>query len=114
MPAITLVNPVLLRGDMNDWGEGDVFTLQEDGSYTLTLGLNQGVYTFKVATNDWAVMDLGAKDEDSRLIVLDTVVHLAPHSNAAFILEVDEEREFVFSVEYDSDGNTVLIVTELH
>jgi Leucine-rich repeat (LRR) protein len=114
VPAITLVNPVLLRGDMNDWGEGDVFTQQEDGSYTLTLGLNQGVYTFKVATNDWAVMDLGAKDEASRLIVIDKVVQLAAHSNAAFILEVDEERELVFSVEIDSDGNAVLIVTELH
>jgi hypothetical protein len=111
--AITLVNPVLLRGDMNDWGEGDVFTRLEDGSYSLTKKLSPGTYTFKIATSEWVIMDLGAKDEESRLIVLDRAVQLAADSNASFVLEVDAERELVFLVESDSAGIAVLRVSEL-
>lgn len=110
---ITLVNPVLLRGDMNDWGVGDVFTKLEDGSYYLALNLEAGTYTFKIATKDWAMMDLGADDEASRLIVLNKFVTLTADSNASFVLEVNDRRELVFVVEHDSDGTAVLSVSEL-
>jgi hypothetical protein len=110
---ITLVNPLLLRGDMNDWGVGDVFTKLEDGSYYLALNLGAGTYTFRIATNDWAVMDLGAKNEESRLIVRDRPVQLIADSNASFVLEVNDGSELVFVVEYDSNGTAVLRVNEL-
>jgi hypothetical protein len=110
---VTLVNPVLLRGDMNDWGVGDVFTKLEDGSYYLALNLEAGTYTFKIATKDWAMMDLGADDEASRLIVLNKFVTLTADSNASFVLEVNDRSELVFVVEHDSDGTAVLSVSEL-
>lgn len=98
---------------MNDWGVGDVFTELEDGSYYLALNLEAGTYTFKIATKDWAMMDLGADDEASRLISLNKIVTLTADSNASFILEIDEGSELVFLVEYASSGIAVLSVSEL-
>ena len=85
---IDLVEPLLLRGDMNDWSVADAFVLHEDGVYRVVKELPLGTYTFKVATDNWAVMDLGAPDEASRLVGLGQRNQLAEFSNLSFVLEV--------------------------
>ena len=110
---ITLVTPVLLRGDMNDWGESDVFTPLEDGSYRLSIQLQRGTYAFKIATDDWAVMDLGAEDEASRLIVMNRPVGLSADSTAFFMLTVTNEHQIVFTLDHDANGAKFLVVSEV-
>ena len=110
---ITLVAPVLLRGDMNDWGKGDVFTQLEDGSSSLVIQLQRGTYTFKIATDDWAVMDLGAEDEASRLVAMNLPVRLSANSTASFVLTITDEDRIVFAIDQDVNGDMFLVVSEL-
>ena len=60
MDLNSLTQPLLLRGDMNDWGTDLVFEAQPDGTHTLSLALAPGMYGFKIATADWSEADLGA------------------------------------------------------
>ena len=83
---ITLVAPVLLRGDMNDWGTELAFEEHEDGSYTLQTDIDAGTYTFKIASDNWAVMDLGARNESERLIEIGKLVDLAENASTPFII----------------------------
>ena len=72
-----LSQPLLLRGDMNDWGTDLAFEAQMDGTHTLTLDLVPGTYGFKIATADWAEADLGAVGVSYEL-VLGESIDIAP------------------------------------
>ena len=45
-----------LRGSMNDWGATDAnkMTKNEDGTYSITMDLVAGTYTYKAAIADWS------------------------------------------------------------
>lgn len=51
--------PVLLRGSMNDWGNQMPLSKQTDGSYVIEGPIPKGEYEFKLASDDWATVDLG-------------------------------------------------------
>lgn len=51
--------PVLVRGTMNDWGQQMPLTKQTDGSYVIEGPIPKGEYEFKLASADWATVDLG-------------------------------------------------------
>lgn len=61
--------PVFIRGTMNDWSTVD--ELQFDGvkTYSLSLPLAAGSYEFKVASEDWATVDLGAGAQGNSVVV---------------------------------------------
>lgn len=51
--------PMHLRGSMNDWGLGPRLVAQGD-DYIAELALPAGVHSFKLASEDWSAIDLGA------------------------------------------------------
>lgn len=51
---------LLLRGSMNDWGDQMPLTKQADGRYVIEGPIPKGDYEFKLASADWATVDLGA------------------------------------------------------
>jgi hypothetical protein len=104
---VTLYPPVLLRGDMNDWGTGLVFEKKEDGSYSLKTTIDAGTYTFKIASDNWAVMDLGAHSESERFIELEKPVDLSENAATPFIIELRDKAQLVFEINVDKQ----LIVT---
>jgi hypothetical protein len=108
--SIELTMPVLLRGDMNDWGLGLAFALGESEGYFLSVVLEPGLYTFKIASDDWARMDLGAATEGDRLINLGEPVALSRNASASFILSVVEAGDFVFEI----DAQNRLTVNRIH
>ncbi|MDG0980479.1 MAG: FG-GAP-like repeat-containing protein [Halieaceae bacterium] len=105
---VTLHPPVLLRGDMNDWGTELVFEESEDGSYILQTTIDAGTYTFKIASDNWAVMDLGAIGESERLVELGAPVDLAENASTPFIIELNGTVQLTFEITIDKQ----LIVTE--
>jgi hypothetical protein len=105
---VTLHPPVLLRGDMNDWGTELVFEKIEDGSYTLQTSIDAGTYTFKIASDNWAVMDLGANSESERFIELGKPVDLSENASTPFIIELNGKAQLVFEINVEKQ----LIVTE--
>ena len=52
--------PLFVRGTMNDWGEQLPLFKQADGSYVIEGPIPKGEYEFKLASADWATVDLGA------------------------------------------------------
>jgi CubicO group peptidase (beta-lactamase class C family) len=51
----------LLRGSMNNWGDGNGFVKTGTTTWALTLSLSPGTYEFKIATADWAGLNLGSR-----------------------------------------------------
>ncbi|MBM32919.1 MAG: pullulanase [Rheinheimera sp.] len=51
---------VFLRGGMNDWGEADAFQYLGANQYSVDISINAGSYEFKVASSDWATVNMGA------------------------------------------------------
>ena len=52
--------PLLLRGSMNDWGDQMPLSKHRDGRYVIEGPIPKGDYEFKLASADWATVDLGA------------------------------------------------------
>jgi Zn-dependent metalloprotease len=99
---VTLYPPVLLRGDMNDWGTELAFEKNDDGSYVLQTSIDAGTYTFKIANDNWAIMDLGASREEDRLISLNSSVALSNNAASPFILNVTQSTVLVFALSPDN------------
>jgi len=70
--------------------------------------IDAGTYTFKIATDNWAVMDLGAASESERLIESGKPVDLAENASTPFIIELRDKAKLVFEINVDKQ----LIVTE--
>ena len=92
---------VYLRGDFNDWGVTDKFNYQGGKVYSVTLDLALGSYQFKVASEDWSTVNLGALSGDNadRLITLGEDTMLAA-TNENLLIDVTsaEAYTFVFDV----------------
>ncbi|MBT0586469.1 alpha-1,6-glucosidase domain-containing protein [Alteromonas oceanisediminis] len=56
--------PVYLRGINGDWGTSNEFTYAGDGVYSIEVDVNAGENFFKVASEDWATVNLGATSPD--------------------------------------------------
>jgi pullulanase-type alpha-1,6-glucosidase len=69
-------NTVFVRGSLNGWGETDPLVYQGDGVYSVDIDLTGSDVEFKVATADWAAVNLGAFSEADAGIDLGTLKHL--------------------------------------
>ena len=60
---------VYIRGGMNGWGEVDALTYNDEkGAYTVDIELTTDQVQFKVATGDWATVNLGAENAESAVV----------------------------------------------
>ena len=92
---------VFLRGGMNGWGTDNPFTYTGGRIYQAAVNLDAGSYDFKVATDDWSTVNLGAvsADEADRRVVLGEDKALATTNDNLFIEITDAEPyTFVFDV----------------
>ena len=55
-----------VRGAMNEWGTGNPLTFKGAAGYAAIVDLDAQAYEFKVASEDWATVNLGAEDESAR------------------------------------------------
>jgi len=51
---------VFLRGGMNGWGETNAFSYVGANIYSVDISITAGNYEFKVASSDWATVNMGA------------------------------------------------------
>jgi hypothetical protein len=59
--------PIYVRGRMNDWGTKDTMRETSTGVYEVTLELEAGITQFKIASEDWRTVDLGAAGFDQSI-----------------------------------------------
>jgi hypothetical protein len=103
-----LSQPLLLRGDMNDWGTDLAFEARPDGTHTLTLDLVPGTYGFKVATADWAEADLGAVGVSYEL-VLGESIDIAP-SRELILLTVKSPGRYDLKLTQTAGSKVLLFI----
>jgi hypothetical protein len=102
---------VLLRGDMNGWDESTPLVYGSDGEYTVTVDLTPGTYGFKLASADWATVNLGALSADEAAVALDTPEALLVGSNDNLSIEITAEGSYVFTLDAYYPDTPVLTVS---
>ncbi|HFB66118.1 MAG TPA: DUF3372 domain-containing protein [Aeromonadales bacterium] len=92
--------PVFLRGDMNGWGETDTMTYQGNSVYSVDIALTIGTYNFKVASSDWATINLGAQGPDAvdKTVSLDSGYILVAGSNDNMAIDITTDGTYTFEV----------------
>jgi hypothetical protein len=102
---------VLLRGDMNGWDESTSLVYDSAGRYTVTVALTAGTYGFKLASADWATVNLGAMSADEAAVVLDTPEDLLPGSNDNLSIEIATDGSYVFTLDAYYPDTPILTVS---
>jgi len=63
---------VFVRGSFNDWGTGNTLTYEGNGVYTTEITLDGSDAAFKVATENFSTVNLGAVSEDDAGVTIGT------------------------------------------
>jgi pullulanase-type alpha-1,6-glucosidase len=74
---------VFIRGSMNGWGESDPLVYQGAGVYSVNINLDGSDVAFKVATSDWATVNLGATSEETSAVNIGEAKVLFQDGNSA-------------------------------
>ena len=106
---------VYARGLAGDWGTTNALTYVGDGVYQLDISLDphaDGAHPFKIASEDWATVNLGAPSADRVAVVVDQEVQLAtPGEN--FALTVLETTSYRFRLDASDAAAPTLKVIDL-
>lgn len=89
--------PVFLRGAMNGWGQADTMVYAGNSVYSVNISLIAGSYAFKVASADWAAVNLGAQVA-SDVIPLNSGYVLLPGSNDNLSVNIATDGIYKFEV----------------
>lgn len=103
---------VYVRGGMNGWGTVDLFSYQGDGIYLADVELSAGTIEFKVASEDWATVNLGnPNDASSNNVEVDQPKQLGS-SNNNLVIEVTEGGLYEFMVTGPDGSSPLLTVSK--
>ncbi|MEW9796803.1 alpha-1,6-glucosidase domain-containing protein [Alteromonas sp. CYL-A6] len=102
---------VYLRGAMNEWGTANPTTYKGAGIYQVAVALTAGTtYEFKLASEDWSTVNLGAPDGDSSAVTEGEEKVLATsNNNLAFTPSADATYLFTLDA---SDTDTPVLTVE--
>jgi len=100
---------VYVRGGMNGWGEVDAFEYKGDGVYQATIELAAQDYQFKVASGDWATVNLGAPGTGN-LVEEGVDFTLLPGSNDNLNISIGLAATYVFTLDASDTSAPVLRV----
>ena len=104
--------PVLLRGDMNDYGESDVMSFTGSGIYSIVVELDVSSYAFKVASADWSAVNLGAPSAAETAVTIDVAKTLLPGSNDNLSVEITEAGPYKFELDASDTEAPILTISD--
>lgn len=87
--------PVYIRGGMNGWGEESQLNYIGEGKYSTTIAIEEGSYEFKVASADWATVNMGAPADDNEVFVGEEQL-LVAGSNDNLVMTFTSTGEYTF------------------
>jgi CubicO group peptidase (beta-lactamase class C family) len=93
LPSLA-AQPVYLRGSMNRWSTDSVMGLGADGLHRVAVDLGEGRHEFKIASADWAAIDLGASAPATAWPGRGSLVLMVAGRNIALQLEKASRCEF--------------------
>lgn len=100
---------VYVRGGMNGWGEVDAFEYKGDGVYQVVIDLAAEDYEFKVASGDWATVNLGAPGSGN-LVEEGIDFTLLPGSNDNLALSISTAATYIFTIDASNTNAPILTV----
>jgi|GEM_PF-42047 len=103
-------NTILLRGDMNGWDESTDFSYNGKGIYQVSVALNAQAYQFKVATADWATVNLGAVDADAATVEVRTGDILVQDSQTNFKTTIATAGSYDFVVDASFETQPLIFI----
>lgn len=89
---------VFIRGGMNGWGATDLFSYQGEGVYTVDIELSVGSAEFKVASEDWATVNLGNPNDAGSNLVVPGQAKVLAFSNNNLMIDIEEAGIYEFKV----------------
>jgi hypothetical protein len=98
---------------MNGWGTDNGFAYDGSGVYSITTGLDAGTYSFKVASGDWTVPNLGATSAADAAVELGVGETLVQDSQDNLSIEITRPGDYHFSLDATNKDAPVLTVTEI-
>jgi len=101
---------VYLRGVGGDWGTTNKFDYSGANIYSITLNLNSGSQSFKVASEDWATVNFGGGSDVN--VTLGTAKMLES-PGADLKLQLDQAGQYKFDVDASDVAVPVLKVTKV-
>ena len=105
--------PVYLRGGMNGWGTDSQFIYQGEGVYTVQVELSAGSAEFKVASEDWATINLGNPNDAASNVVVPGEAKVLGSSNNNLMIDVTDAGTYEFRVSGPNGAMPSLTVTAL-
>ena len=106
---------VFARGGFNGWGTDNAMAYEGSGVYEVDIALEpaaEGAHQFKVASEDWATVNLGTSNPDNAAVVVDAIRDLAPGGDN-LMLTVAEAGTFHFHLDANDTAAPTLIVSDL-
>ena len=100
---------VYVRGGMNGWGEVDALTYKGDGVYEIAIPLAAGDYQFKLASADWATVNLGAPAGDNQVDENENQL-LLPGSNDNLNITIAMDATYIFTLDASDTNAPILTV----
>ena len=103
-PILTVTNarafPVeaFVRGTINGWSTDDPLIYTGRGDYQATIDIEAGDHLFKIASSDWATVDISAAGEGSVPIELNSGIALSGPRNPNFSISIASSADYLFTV----------------
>ena len=88
--------PVFLRGAMNGWGTDDALVFKGAARHAAVVELAAGAYEFKVASEDWATVNMGAAEGEANAVALGTAFTGLTQGGGNLTIEITEEGSYRF------------------
>lgn len=99
---------VYIRGSLNGWGTANPLIWEGDG-YSTTISVDAASYEFKVASEDWATVNLGGSDTTE--VLVDSPFSLTGGSNPPNLtINFAQAGDYIFTVRRDNIDGTVITV----
>ncbi|NMH60618.1 pullulanase-type alpha-1,6-glucosidase [Alteromonas ponticola] len=102
---------VYLRGSMNGWGTDNPFVYQGNNRYTLARALTAGTYNFKLASQDWSTVNIGASTSGQE-ILLNTPWNMVNGGSQDVTLNIVADGQYLFDIDASDATNPVVTVSE--
>ena len=100
--------PIFVRGGFNSWGTGSPMAFQGDAQYRADVELAAESYEFKIASEDWSTVNIGAGD--STVVEVGQPLPLADMGGPPnLMLAIDEADVYAFTLDASRDGPVLLV-----
>lgn len=100
---------VYIRGGMNGWGEESPLNYLGEGKYSATIAVEEGSHEFKVASADWATVNMGAPADDKEVFIGEEQL-LVPGSNDNLMMTFASTGDYTFILDASNTDEPVLTV----